>query len=526
MLQSVIACGELMQMKVIIVDDERIALEHVKSLIPWERHGYEIAATATNGRSALRLCEELRPELMIVDIRMPVMDGLELIRAVTERGFGVKFILMSAYEDFEYARQAIALGSVSGYLIKHELDGAKLLVELDKAREAWQADERKRNAERAGRLKEAVLNGRLADVPGGQAGGPPYGLLLVQADKPFASIPSAAVPVDFGSGGSPADIRPPAHGVWEWLGGFTLQADQLVLLFARKSRCAPPARDALHHIAASLQRQLADRYRADFSCFYTFHASDASRLPAALHRVAEAAGHGIFCGKNALACADELPLPDRMRHACAPGRGVRLNELLSGLQCSNSAIIENAINRLFDNLTRPHWDLPGLYEAVHILTRLYNDRRLSFGLAEEDPLRAGSAAPIYHINDIRRRFVQAFRDIAAADHGRRLSARLLRAMHYIREHYQEDLRIEDVAGATGISASYLHRLFKRELRCTFLDYLTDVRIQQAKLILLHEDAKMTEVSARVGYRSPQHFSRMFKRVTGMLPHQFREGRLT
>jgi two-component system response regulator YesN len=113
---------------------------------------------------------------------------------------------------------------------------------------------------------------------------------------------------------------------------------------------------------------------------------------------------------------------------------------------------------------------------------------------------------------------------ACADHREdHLSTKLQKALRFIHEHYDEDISIDHVSYAIGISASYLHQLCKKELNQTFLEYLTDYRIHQAKRILTLENIKMTEVATKVGYRSPQHFSQVFKKKTGMLPHQYRDG---
>jgi two-component system response regulator YesN len=133
---------------------------------------------------------------------------------------------------------------------------------------------------------------------------------------------------------------------------------------------------------------------------------------------------------------------------------------------------------------------------------------------------------VYHVQEIRQGLIQAFRDLIAQRVPQTLSPKLNQAIRYMNEHYMEDIGIDEVADAVGISVSYLHQLFKKDLNRTFLDCLTEIRIRKAQHILLHEDAKMFEVSERVGYRSPQHFSQVFKRMTGMSPHEFREGRLS
>jgi two-component system response regulator YesN len=501
-------------MRVLIVDDERITLDHVQTLIPWESHGYEIAGTATNGKRALAMCLELRPHIAIVDIRMPIMDGLELIRAAAERNAGIRFIVMSAHADFEYARQALTLGCVSGYLVKYELDEARLLEELAKARAAWEADEARRAAERSERLREAVLGRRFPDAPGSV-----YGVVLLQADRPFASVPH--VPEPSGPGGGlalPEAEIPQAVSGWERIGAFTAGTGRLAVLFSGPRGLS---RESLRTAAAAVRTRAAGRLGSGVSCFHAASSGGGAALRDALGKAIEAARHAVFCGCQAVVDADAVPVPYPARRAGSCAGGVRLDELAHGLNSRHPELIESAVISLFERLKTPEWDLPGLYETVHILTRLYNERRTAAGLPEEDPLAAHAVGPAFRIEDIARAFAAAFAQTAGSGENR-LSGKLRKAIGHIRAHYAEDLRIEDTARAVGISASYLHHLFKRELGRTYLDVLTEIRIEQAKRILREEDAKMADISGRVGYRSPQHFSRMFKRVTGLLPHQFRE----
>ena len=501
-------------MRVLVVDDERIAIDHVLTLIPWESHGYEIAGTATNGKRALGLCLELKPHIVLVDIRMPIMDGLELIRAAAERNLGIRFIVMSAHADFEYARQALKLGCVSGYLVKHELDEPRLLEELAKAREEWEADEAGRAAERSRRLRDAVLNGRFPDAPGSVCG-----VVVLQEDRPFAGLPFFPEPDEPGVGLALPETEPPQAACgWTRAGAFAAGAGRLAVLFT--APCGMP-KDSLRAAAAAERERLAERLGAGVSCFYAASSGGGAAFRHAFVRAVEAARHAVFCERQAVVDADAAPVPYPPRRAGAGSSGIRLDELIHGLNCRHPGLIESAVSSLFAKLKTPEWDLPGLYETIHILTRLYNERRAAAGLPAEDPLAAHAAGPLLRIGDIERAFAAAF--VRSAGIGEtRLSGKLRKAIEHIRAHYAEDLRIEDTARAVGISASYLHQLFKRELGRTYLDVLTETRIEEAKRILREEDAKMADVSGRVGYRSPQHFSRMFKRVTGMLPHQFRE----
>ncbi|ACT02855.1 response regulator transcription factor [Paenibacillus sp. JDR-2] len=512
-------------MKIILVDDERIALEHIRTLIPWEENGYEIAAAATNGRSALRLCEEHRPQIMIVDIRMPVMDGLELIRAVAERGWGVNFIVMSAYEDFNYARQAISLGCVSSYLVKHEVDCDKLILELAKAKLAWEMSERQRKLSRSEQIKEAFFASGQPVKHGGHIARPPLCALLLQADMPFTTIPSVTgAPDNSGTTGWTEGFR---HGEkpanWELIGEFAHGAGRLVVLFEQRDKSATVQRDAMYKLASVMQRGLEEQLGRTVSLYLAFECTDIARLPVLIRKLEEAARHTVFSGRGSLACADGLPLPFRLASINAECSRRWLDASASCFMREDYGSFASVVKEWFDSLLQPEWNLNGLYEAIRSLTTLYRERLAAAGLPEEDPLDPRTAGPLYNLADIRDRFLRAFGELSEHRSAalKQLSPKLLQALRYLHAHFQDEIGVEDAANATGISVRYLHELFKRELNRTFLDYLTEYRIKQAKLILMREDAKMAEVSARVGYRSPQHFSQVFKRLTGVLPHQFR-----
>ncbi|GGG03419.1 helix-turn-helix domain-containing protein [Paenibacillus abyssi] len=509
-------------MKVVLVDDERLAIEHIKHLIPWDKHGFEIAATATNGRSALRLCEEHRPQIMIVDIRMPVMDGLELIRCVSDKQYGVKFIVMSAYEDFDYARQAISLGSVSSYLIKHEVDSHKLLHELNKARQAWETEEIQRRQQRSELIKDAVI-GRAALC---QASGmkPPYAMMFIHADSPFSAVPAGSIqPAAALSARWTAEEtkRFSAHEAWQLIGEFPVTGSQFALLFSQKNKAAALMREALHELAAAVQSHLNRKYERSFSVFYACQTADSTCLTSTFHQLSAAALHAVFCGRGALLDADSLPLPGD--NAVHQSRSIQPDRLHEGLAQNSCERTQHAVNDLFAQVCRPVWDLRGLYDLVSLLASTVNDIRVKKGMPDIDPFDPAEYSPVYRIDEIARRFAAMLGDLCGDAGQHHISSKLSAALRYIHEQFHNDINIEDVSYATGISPSYLHQLFKRELRRTFLDYLTAHRINQAKRILRQENIKMTEVAARVGYRSPQHFSQVFKRMTGELPHQYRDG---
>ncbi|MBO9598418.1 MAG: response regulator, partial [Cohnella sp.] len=116
-------------MKIILVDDEIFVRKGLLALIPWQRLGYEVVGEADDGEEAMKLIDRLRPDVVITDIRMPVMDGLRMIGNVRENGgYAPKFIIISGYSDFKYAQQAVRYG-VQDFILK-PIDEDELTVAL------------------------------------------------------------------------------------------------------------------------------------------------------------------------------------------------------------------------------------------------------------------------------------------------------------------------------------------------------------------------------------------------------------
>ena len=138
--------------KLLIVDDEEIELDGMAELIDWQKYGYELVGTAINGKCGLALLEEKHPDIVITDIKMPVMDGLAFIRAAQQQNCDTVFVVLSGYGDYEYTSQAMQLG-IRHYILK-PCDEAKILPVLEQARaELW---ERRSKAQKTTEMEHAV----------------------------------------------------------------------------------------------------------------------------------------------------------------------------------------------------------------------------------------------------------------------------------------------------------------------------------------------------------------------------------
>ena len=121
--------------KVVLADDEPIIRCGIASCIPWQEAGFELAGTASNGREALQICAREHIDVIISDIRMPVMDGLELVREAKKINPGVKAVMVSSYSEFQYAQEAVKSGVVVDYLLKPTMDPEDLVEVLKRCKE-------------------------------------------------------------------------------------------------------------------------------------------------------------------------------------------------------------------------------------------------------------------------------------------------------------------------------------------------------------------------------------------------------
>lgn len=159
-------------LKVVIIDDEALVRVGLKSMINWDELGYEIVGEAANGQSGLDLILKNKPDIVFIDIKMPVMDGLEMMHSVLKTNHKPKFIILSSYDEFQLVKQAMKLGAEE-YLIKLDLEPEilsnalsmvreKIMIEHDKSGEAERFEKGLR--ENISMLREGFLSGLSIDL--------------------------------------------------------------------------------------------------------------------------------------------------------------------------------------------------------------------------------------------------------------------------------------------------------------------------------------------------------------------------
>ena len=524
--------------RVLLVDDEEDIRVGISRKMDWAGLGFSLVGEAENGQDALELAEQLRPDVVLTDIKMPFMDGLELCRILTQRLPAAKFVVFSGFDDFEYAKQAIRM-NVSEYILKPinapELSEVlrKLRDQLDTERAQRQDLEilRSRYEESLPVLRELfyahLLEGR---IPAGQVydraarldldlSGSSWAAALTHFDVPQAQRELLSLSVQ--------QLLDENLGAGTCCAKVFLYNDAIAILAS-----FPQAEAPIYDLIEELDRacKLAKSYLdltltvgVDAPCGSPGELSQsaAGARSALDYRVLVGTGRAIYIGD------------------LEPGAEARLafdendeRELTGAVKLGGEEDIRAAVDRLADKLRRAGLALSQCHlfflELLTCLLKLTREADLEleavFGagftgavqitdFSSPEELGTWCLARCLRIRELigRQRTDSAWRTVE-------------KAKAFIAGHYAEsELSVEKLCEHLHLSPAYFSTLFKRETGMSFIAYVTVVRMEKAAELLRGTEDKTYRIAEQTGYLDPNYFSYVFKKHFGVSPTKFRAG---
>jgi len=486
-------------LKVILVDDESIVIDDLRALIDWRASGFQLSGWATNVTESLRLAEKFTPDIAIMDISLPEMDGLKLTEKLRAIVPGLTVIVLSGYMDFSYAKRAIDLGVVT-YLVKHELTPEKLIDTLRKARQEIERGEHGRALIRRQALASLMLGGG-GGVPAELA----RGVLL-------AGIMPAVSPVL-----DVRELRALLQDAAERLPGelpenvTSLDAlvvdDQLMVAIALDSPVN--SMGAYREFARTRVKELLDRLNAPGCAL-------------AVDRPLPGASLGVACALFRRHRFDYLFMPpgsiEFLGLANAP---VPAPQDLSALHLERlrrePAAAREQVASLLDDALQARDGLALARLAQH-LSPLIETLLAEAGLpAPECPAQADGIAS--YLLDALDALIRRFN--ARSEY----SAITLYAIRYLETNYNLQPSIKEVARQLRSSSVYVGQRFIKDTGRSFHDYLNEIRLSHARELLALTVLKVGEISQQVGIGSAQYFSNLFRESVGVTPNEYRSRHL-
>ncbi len=462
--------------KVLIVDDEKMIVNSLVLGFPWKKHGFEVVATAAGGREALTLIEQLHPDVVFTDIKMPGMTGLELMSECLERAPGTVFVVISGHAEFIYAQKAIELGATA-YCLK-PLENDEIAAALTKARQKLLNSDELRHA--------ALL--RFLNNPTGE--------------NAAALLSPYDLSGNIGIGLSLGDAGPLLSGVVPCI-AFSMDETCRLYLFPKEYAALESYtfRAALLSAVTSGTLSAFVYDETDSPVFYL-----CEKLAALMDQL-----YVSFFAPEAAALGRAQPTLPRdtawLEEFAALCNKNRLHEVLhrlAALKQSHEIRMSDAlrIHNLCEALLRRLRNLPAakvLRYGYELAARYEDFEKMASSLGRQLQ-QAGSPA---------------------VDPERLHNETLARIVAEINVHFTREMSFQELCNRYRINPSYLSQLFKKELDVTFTGYLNRLRIGYAKELLESTAILVSEISDKAGYENYLTFTKLFKRATGMTPKQYR-----
>lgn len=532
------------KIKVFLVEDEVIIRSGVKKSINWEQEGYEFVGEASDGELAYPMILKEKPDILITDIRMPFMDGLELSRLVKKELPDIKILILSGYDEFEYAKKAIKIG-VTEYLLK-PISAAKLTEVLNAVAETIRQEneeknlletyfaEMRENTERDKmRLFEKLLMGDLSmgeileagERFGMNLGASCYKIVLFKILANLEDHVYAEQMVDACS--SVEQAASMMEGVYVFQRGVEGWA---FLLTAQDEKSMEESAKILYQ---NLKQAMKNYTQLEYFGGIGSTVPRIRSLKQSFREADRAFAARFVEETNQIISQKEFEKSQmeeglKMQGVVQIGKSREMLQkfLSNGTREEVKAFSDAYISRIEEENIRSTMVRQYVVIDVCIVILSFCERISSANrLQEEAEELQKMMQKIHSLSEIKKYVVRLLNEaieLRDAESGRRYSDLIAAAKKEIENHYMtEEISLNTVAISVGMSPSYFSSIFSKEAGKTFVEYLTEVRIEKAKEFLMCSSMKTSEIGYEVGYKDPHYFSYIFKKVQGCSPKEYR-----
>jgi len=521
-------------LKAILVDDEQLSIHMMENLIEWDRYGVRIVATAADGLEALEKFREHLPNIVITDIKMPNLDGIAFIRRVREISADAEIIFISAYADFSFVKEAIALGC-SNYLLK-PVDEVELERTLQKITQkiSEKSISRKLALQSETQKKKKALHDYLRGGAHPALGhalfaefcpeGDPYLLMGV-------TLHHETIDAYTGASSLAEDQRAYQQERIEQIAAerapcLALEDEECTWLLVLRTG----SQDDAVAIAQALQRFLRGEGKVKGRTCFSRCATRASEAPVLYAQVMQFEKYSQYLGDVDILGSGYGCNEEEFHKARYAEYGRQAAEALRRHDAAGAQqILEEALRS--STAISPH-DLSSIYEFCFEIVLCAKGL-----LAEESPAQSegdgawiaeigyGQIAAIPSLERLRAFMTRVIGALCAPpqEKSEQYSQLVREGIDFLAAQYDQNLSLDEICRHLSISKTYFSYLFKRDTGVSLWAYLTGIRMRRAKALLRDTDLKSLEIAYQIGYDNPSYFSKLFKKLHGQTPNEYRAG---
>ncbi len=542
-------------LKIFLAEDEVIVRETIKRMIPWEDLGFELVGEAADGEMALPLLLRQKPDLLITDIKMPFMDGLTLAKVAKKEIPGLKVVILSGYDDFNYAKQAINIG-VEDYLLKPITKNA-LIERLTEIRSRYEHEKtQKEYYEKFHREMQAYEKNSSRDFFEALVSGSMDMMEIYRrSEKLGLDIVAEAYNVLIFTMNCEEDFSGQREGYSEW------EAESLELLeefFSENTsamlfRCnifsygvlikgqKETIEENTRSCVSEIQRIL-DRKEQKRQWFVAAGepVERLSQIQKSYYSASRAFSQRYLYDENIL-YYDEMASMEKKNVTEDDSTYLQKVDVNALNPVILQKFLSNGLLEETENFVKDYFYAIGQEPLESLVFRNYVTLNVRFSVMSflkeigcatrtleqedtEDVLSESSKSLENAIAYAEKIISQA---IALRDQnsGNKNRSILKTAVDFIDSHYmEEDMSLNKAANAANVSANHFSALFSQNMGQTFIEYLTNLRMNKAKEYLRCTSMRSSEIAGEIGYKDAHYFSYLFKKTQGMTPSDYRKAR--
>ena len=544
-------------LKIFLAEDEVVVRETIKRMIPWEELGFELVGEAADGEMALPLLLRQQPDLLITDIKMPFMDGLTLARLAKKEIPGLKVVILSGYDDFNYAKQAIGIG-VEDYLLKPITKNA-LIERLSEIRSRYEHEKtQKEYYEKFQREMQAYEKNSSRDFFEALVGDSMDMMeVYKRAEKLGLDIVAEAYNVLIFTMNCDEDFsgQRDEYSSWEaeslellenFFAGHSsamLFRSNIfsygVLLKGQRETIEENTRACVDEIRKILSRQDG---RREWFLAVGQSVERLSQIQKSYHTASRAFSQRYLYDENIL-YYDEM---ETMEH---PGGQAETedNAYLQKVDVNalNPAILQkflsNGLQEETENFVKDYFYAIGQEPMESLVFRNYVILNVRFSVisfikglgcdtnemesADTEEVLAESGKNMESAIAYAKKMISQAIEIRDQNSGNKNRSILKTAVDFIDSHYMdEEISLNTVANVANVSSNHFSALFSQNMGQTFIEYLTTLRMNKAKELLRCTGMRSSEIAGEIGYKDAHYFSYLFKKTQGMTPSDYRKAR--
>jgi len=529
-------------LKVLIVDDDFTARSNFKTMIDWEKNGFELCGEAANGQNAIGMIKDNLPDIVITDMNMPILDGVALIEYIGSNFPDIKSVALSGYEDFQYVKESLKNGAVD-YLLKHKLDDISLLKVLKTASDKISREHKlmkqivqSREILRQNFIRKLVLGdicdmrvikekAKELELPIDHS---PLMIVVIAIDD-FKHIKNRFA--EDKASGFISSLTDLTVEILADMGNAVMSEvddGKFVIIF----HFAVHSELFIHnHVSTTVRRirESMKRYLNITACISLgrlfYNIGEISRF---YKEVDEMLSEKIITGKDQI-----------FRESANLGNTIDFSNLdvkdekqiMLAIKAGDIEKINQYLDNIFDRITEFRVSYKSIQmiciELIGIANRIAREYALDIKeLYNNNEIPYEEMKKHETIMDVKKWIGTIYQRLITLLLGNNMHGKYTeptnKALEYLRKNYTNDVSLNQAAEYIGVNSSYLSRVFKEDYGMGFAEYLNSIRVKQAKYLIERTDIKLKEIVKQVGFNNYTYFFKVFKMVAGITPVEYKE----